>query len=69
MQKLATTHLSVSSYTGRPRIVCDVCGKAAHPTQESAEASARRIEERGQRMNAYLGEACGWWHLTRSRER
>ena len=49
------------------RDVCDVCGKVAFQTQESAEGRAAEINSEqpplGLTYSAYAGD-CGYWHLT-----
>ena len=66
--ELAPTRLTASEFTKKPKIVCEWCDKAAHPSEAHARRAADRIEARGGHpMDVYLGPECGWWHLTRVR--
>lgn len=68
MVTLGPTRMEASRWNGRPRIVCERCGKSAHPTEESARERADAIErKRGAKMSVYLGPECGWWHLATKR--
>ena len=50
-----------SPHSGRPRMVCSVCRKAAFATQEIAD---RQAAATGVTLRVYLGRSCGWYHLT-----
>lgn len=69
-----------TSYSGKPRLRCTVCGKVAFKTEQQALINRDYIESKGgPRMRPYKGRyqrvygqnkgmPCGWWHLSRGRK-
>lgn len=53
---------------GKIRMRCAVCSKVAYATESLAEVAADKVSA-NQKMESYFDSRCGWWHLSRVRQK